>query len=366
MVMALHGCQQTHDDVLRDWGLVAAADRHRFILVAPFITSYDGVRNRNCWGFWLEPAPPPGAGRTGGPAPDRARRSRPASASTRAALRHRPVVGWRDGGGAVGHAQRVLRRRRCAAGLPYGETAAAVSFTGCPGYARLRPVGEVLADMRAARDNAYPIPLMVLQNNADCTVVQPAGRHLRDAQLLLTGGAAHNTPAQARAQQRACAPVFGAAFSCQHTLYTADGRPGSRSRVETVFYDGPIATPDPRDTDHGHYWIGGEAGRDGPWAVRRGPAYPEIVWDFFSRHPAQPVASPPTPPPVPCNTVSAAPGAHIRAGRALRSGSFGLRAVAKGDRRDIGFAYDYFFSSVPLYEGPYRLWYAQPPAGCVS
>ena len=26
MVMALHGCQQTHDDVLRDWGLTAAAD----------------------------------------------------------------------------------------------------------------------------------------------------------------------------------------------------------------------------------------------------------------------------------------------------------------------------------------------------
>ena len=29
MVMALHGCQQTHDDVLRDWGMTAAADRSR-------------------------------------------------------------------------------------------------------------------------------------------------------------------------------------------------------------------------------------------------------------------------------------------------------------------------------------------------
>src|SRR6185295_15412422 len=54
MVMALHGCQQTHDDVLRDWGMTAAADRYGFILVTPFITSYDGLRNTNCWGFWLD------------------------------------------------------------------------------------------------------------------------------------------------------------------------------------------------------------------------------------------------------------------------------------------------------------------------
>ena len=54
MVMALHGCEQTNDDVLNDWGLKAAADRYRFILVAPFITSYDGLRNTNCWGFWLD------------------------------------------------------------------------------------------------------------------------------------------------------------------------------------------------------------------------------------------------------------------------------------------------------------------------
>ena len=52
MVMALHGCKQTNNDVLNDWGLKAAADEYGFILVAPFITSYDGLRNENCWGFW--------------------------------------------------------------------------------------------------------------------------------------------------------------------------------------------------------------------------------------------------------------------------------------------------------------------------
>jgi len=43
-------------------------------------------------------------------------------------------------------------------------------------------------------------------------------------------------------------------------------------------------TPDPSDKDHGHYWIGGEHGRDGPYGLRRGPSYPDIVWDFFARH----------------------------------------------------------------------------------
>jgi poly(hydroxyalkanoate) depolymerase family esterase len=366
MVMALHGCRQSHDDVLRDWGLVAAADRHRFILVAPFITQWDGLRTRNCWGFWLDQHRRRGQGEP----EDLHQIARQVETRFGIDPLRRYVTGLSSGGAmavvlSVTH-NGYFAAVAAAAGLPYGEDAAAVSFTGCPGKARLHPVDEVLADMRAARDNAYPIPLMVLQNNADCTVVQAAGRHLRDAQLLLTGGAANDTPGETQAQQRACMPVFGDAFGCQHTLYTADGRPGSRSRVETVFYDGPIATPDPGDTDHGHYWVGGEAGRDGPWAVRRGPAYPEMVWDFFSRHPAQPVASPPAPPPVPCRKVSAAPGAHIGAGRAAHGGFFGLRAVAKGDRRDIGYAYDYFFSRVPLYEGKHSLWYAQPPAGCES
>jgi poly(3-hydroxybutyrate) depolymerase len=30
MVMVLHGCSQTHDDVLNEWGWKAAADRYGF------------------------------------------------------------------------------------------------------------------------------------------------------------------------------------------------------------------------------------------------------------------------------------------------------------------------------------------------
>lgn len=37
LVMVLHGCAQTPEEVLRDWGMTAAADRHGFILVVPFV-----------------------------------------------------------------------------------------------------------------------------------------------------------------------------------------------------------------------------------------------------------------------------------------------------------------------------------------
>jgi hypothetical protein len=42
---------------------------------------------------------------------------------------------------------------------------------------------------------------------------------------------------------------------------------------------------------------------------------------------------------------------------------FNLRALAKDDRIDIGFGWDYW-SRVTLYEGEPGRWYAQLPAGC--
>jgi hypothetical protein len=224
-------------------------------------------------------------------------------------------------------------------------------------------------------------------------------------------------------------------------MYTVDGRSGSRSLAETIFYSGPVATPNTQDTDHGHYWIGGEAGNDGKWSLRNGPSYPDIIWDFFARHAratsptpngfpvitlnganplrialGQPFSDPgataadredgsvpvnadcagvdtsragnytctyratdsagntsvatraivvedPGTPPVSCATQTAAPAVHISAGRAVFGGLFNLRALSNGDRRDIGFAWD-FFSQVTLREGAVGQWYAMTPPGC--
>ncbi len=443
MLMVLHGCQQTHDDVLRDWGLVAAADRYHFILVAPFITSYDGLRNTNCWGFWLDPHRHQGRGEP----EDLHQIGRQVESRFNIDPQRRYIAGLSSGGAmavvlSVTHNE-YFAAAASASGLPYGEDSASVSFSGCPpsGSVPFHAIGRVVSDMRAERNDPYPIPLMVLQNNADCTVVQPAGRNLRDAQLQLNGDAAHDTPAEAQARQRACTPFFGDNYACQQTFYTGTGQAASRSLVETVFYNGPAATPNTSDTDHGHYWIAGQGGRDGPWALQHGPSYPDIVWDFFSRHPARTQTPPIGQAPVitvlganpltlvrgqafndpgataqdpedgsvpvqadcssvnvnqagkytctyratdsagnhvsatrsvvvsdpagqPCKVVTAAPGTHLSAGRAVNGGLLNLRALSSGDARDIGYAWDFFFVQASLYEGSGGRWFVQRPAGC--
>ena len=122
--------------------------------------------------------------------------------------------------------------------------------------------------MRAELNDSYPIPLLVLQNNKDCVVAQPAGTNLRDAHLQVFGDSAHNTADKARMEQHACTPVFRVDYGCRQTVYSGDG--GARSLVETVFYDGPAATPNPNDMDLGHYWIGGEKGNEGRYAMQPG------------------------------------------------------------------------------------------------
>ncbi len=368
LVMALHGCRQTHDDVLRDWGLTAAADRYRFILVAPFITSYDGARTTNCWGFWLDQHRHRGRGEP----EDLHRIARAVEARHAVDPKRRYVTGLSSGGAmavvlSVTHND-YFAAAASASGLPYGEEAGAVSFSGCPGSARFHPVERIVADMRRERHAGYRIPLLVLQNTGDCTVLPTAGIQLRDAQLALNGDAVRATEAAARARDQACAPVHRQGFGCRHLAYTAEARAGSRSIVETVFYDGPIETPDGSDTDHGHYWVGGSEGRDGRWSLRTGPSYPDIVWDFFARHPVDAPAGP-VPPPVPapppaCIAVRAAPGGHVAAGRAVAGGWFLMRALSSGDRRDIGFAYDLYWSTVTLYQGKGGRWYLERPAGC--
>lgn len=286
LVMALHGCQQTEADVLQDWGLTVAADRYRFILVTPFITSYDGMRNQNCWGFWFDQHRHEGRGE-----PEDLQRIAQAVESRFAVDPTRRYITGLSSGAAMAVVAAVTHNEYWAAaasiaGIPYGEDSASVSLSGqCPGFASFHPVSRVIADMRAELDDSYRIPLLVVQNERDCTVVQPAGRNLRDAHLGVFGEPGHNSAGSALAREGACSPVFQAAYGCRHSLYTRDGTTGSRSVVETLFYDGPTATPHPSDTDHGHYWIGGENGRDGRWSMRRGPSFPDIVWNFFERHP---------------------------------------------------------------------------------
>jgi poly(hydroxyalkanoate) depolymerase family esterase len=366
MVMALHGCEETNDNVLRDWGMTAAADRFGFILVAPFITRYDPfpLRNTNCWGFWIDAHRHQGAGEV----EDLHRIAQQVEARWRVDPRRRYVTGLSSGAAmavvmAVAHNE-YWAAAASASGLPYGEASDSVSLSGaCPGSASFHTVASVAADMRRELDSGYPVPLMVLQNQRDCTVLATAARNLRDAHLKAFGSSGHDTPATARASQAACATFFGDALACEHTVYTATGASSGRSVVETVFYDGPLATPDSSDKDHGHYWIGGEHGRDGPYAVRRGPSYPDLIWTFFSRQVHDETSDPPPSPAPTCATRTDSPSGHVAAGRATTGGWFSFSALSSGDRRRIGVWWD-SWSRVTLREGSSGGWYAGAAPGC--
>lgn len=285
MVMALHGCKQTNNDVLNDWGLKAAADQYGFILVAPYITSYDGLRNQNCWGFWFDHHRHEGAGEV----EDLHQIGLAVEGEYSIDPNRRFITGLSSGGAmavvaAVAHNE-YWAAAASASGLPYGEDSSSVSLTGqCPGNATFHSVSRIVGDMQSELNDAYPIPMMVLQNKNDCTVLKAGADNIRDAQLKVFGEPAFDTAAKADAGTTNCSPYYQNDYGCTRTRYTQDGTSGSRSVVETVYLDGPLSTPNSQDTDHGHYWVSGENGNNGKWAIRVGPSYPDIIWSFFSGH----------------------------------------------------------------------------------
>ena len=62
MVMVLHGRRQTELNMINETGFRQLAEQNGFIVVYPFITSYDGMRSTNCWGFFLDDQIHQGAG----------------------------------------------------------------------------------------------------------------------------------------------------------------------------------------------------------------------------------------------------------------------------------------------------------------
>lgn len=209
MVMALHGCKQTNNDVLNDWGLKAAADEYGFILVAPFITSYDGLRNENCWGFWFDHHRHEGAGEV----EDLHQIAQAVESNYTIDANRRYITGL-SSGGAMATVASVAHNEYWAAaapasGLPYGEDSASVSLSGqCPGSATFHSVSRVSSDMQSEVDDQYPIPLMVLQNENDCTVLKEAADNTRDAHLQVFGESGSRPRARPTPRQSPVHPII--------------------------------------------------------------------------------------------------------------------------------------------------------------
>jgi poly(hydroxyalkanoate) depolymerase family esterase len=128
MVMVLHGCKQTEVNMINETRFKDLAERDTFIVVYPFITSYDGMRDTNCWGFFLDQHIHQGAGEV----EDLHQIALEVEAAFKVDANRRYVTGLSSGAG-MSVALAVAQNEYFAAagsveGLPYSETSSSVGF----------------------------------------------------------------------------------------------------------------------------------------------------------------------------------------------------------------------------------------------
>lgn len=262
MVIALHGCSQTQDTVLQEWDLELLADTNNFILVAPFITTYDGTRNQNCWGFWFDHHIHKGAGEV----EDIKQIGMQVEGLYKIDPNRRYLLGLSSGGGmtvAGAVAQNTYFAAAAAsAGLAYGETASSVklnSFTTPTFETPETTAASMNAEMGS---NKRQIPFMVVNNNVDDVVLKQAALNITAAHLIVWGTGKTQAPSS----------TVDCAFegvSCTHKKWTnANG-----TIVEQVLYNGSSSAG-----TRGHYWGGDDTGT---YAYATGPSTSKIMWEFL-------------------------------------------------------------------------------------
>ncbi|PLX61000.1 MAG: hypothetical protein C0630_13145 [Sedimenticola selenatireducens] len=265
LVMVLHGCRQDEQDIRQISGFDAIADQEGFVVVYPFVTSYAGLRTRNCWGWWQRHEIEAGAGEV----EDLWQIINEVAAKFRIDRRRIHVTGLSSGAAMaaallVAHADRIASGA-VVAGVPYGETARAVNLWGFGG--RFKPV-DVVADamQQALRPGAHAVPLMVVHSDADETVNIRAAHNLRDS-----WGRCFGVDTE-RPQTRTSGITLGAPWV--HSCY---GRASQNGLVETLFVEG-----------RGHGWYGGNPGS---YSYPEAPDVSRWIWDFFQRQPPLPATT---------------------------------------------------------------------------
>src|SRR6267378_3682990 len=172
LVMVLHGCRQTEVNMINETRFKDLAERDNFIVVYPFITSYDGMRETNCWGFFLDQHIHKGAGEV----EDLHQIALEVEAEFKIDPNRRYVTGLSSGAG-MSVALAVAQSAYFAAagsveGLPYSETASAVGFF-CSNPGSFKPVSADAVAMQTEQqrpEEHRPIAIMALHSRNDCVV----------------------------------------------------------------------------------------------------------------------------------------------------------------------------------------------------
>lgn len=262
LVLVLHGCRQDHRDIEQITGFNALADRHGFLVVYPFITSYRGLRNKNCWGWWFDREIHAGAGEV----EDLWQIIEEVKQGYAVDPRRIHVAGLSSGAGMavammVAHADKIASGGSVA-GLPYAEKAEAVvhALNQTP---RNRPVVVSATEMRNEMgDRARLVPIRIVHSRDDDKVLLRSAEVLRDSWGYCFGV----DVGEARKVRNGRVGDTDWELRC----YFNDA---DRSVIETLFLDGP-----------GHGWYGGNPG---DFSFPEAPDISQDLWKFFKAHPLQ-------------------------------------------------------------------------------
>lgn len=259
LVMVLHGCKQTHEDIRALAGFDEIADRERFIVVYPFVTRYLGLRNLNCWGWWQRFHRSAGYGEV----EDLRRIIEQVQKEFTVDERRIHITGLSSGAAMsvaalVAHGT-LFASGASVAGVAYGESMRAVrinQFLSIKYHALSTTVRRMKAQLKGKGRLA---PLLVIQSQADQTVELQSALNLRDSWLEVK-----------RVRKERPEPLVYKTRKIEWH-YRQFRRGNDATPLETLFTD-----------KLGHGWIGGNPGQ---YSSSQGPNISEIIWLFFKRHP---------------------------------------------------------------------------------
>jgi poly(hydroxyalkanoate) depolymerase family esterase len=268
LVMVLHGCNETNETIKHDTNFDAISDQEGFIVVYPFITSYDGFRNLNCWGFWFPNHIHAGRGEV----QDLRGIIKEVIHDYRVDENRIHIAGLSSGAGMTVAAMvaqcDLIASGSPTAGLAYSETASSVSGT-CFFPGTFKTTAEVATAMNAEMGpRKRPVPILIVHSVSDCVVNPKASENIRDAWGMVFGADT----------ARPATTTEGVTKSTPWVDSTYNG-PDGKVLIETLFVKG---------LPHG--WYGG---RDGQYAFSHAPNTAQLAWNFFKAHPKGPSIAPP-------------------------------------------------------------------------
>jgi poly(hydroxyalkanoate) depolymerase family esterase len=272
LVVVLHGCNQTHRDIMHDTRFNDLGELETFFVAYPFITSYDKIRGTNCWGYWIKDEVTEGKGEVADLVGIMRDIQKMYSIDP-----HRIHITGFGSGGAMANAvmvaySEIIASGAPAAGVAYGETECAMQGV-CLNFSPFDPqslyhwwsprfqsseetVNAMIREMGARKRT---VPLLLLHSKSDPEIDITAALNNANAWAALSGVDLTKPISSEKGETKG--------VSWERSCY---GKNDGTSIIETHFA-----------YSSGHAWLGGASGT---YSDPNGPDWSVIAWDFFKTH----------------------------------------------------------------------------------